>query len=123
MRLVGIAVVVVVIIAAIILMMSGSSPQPVATPTPVVYTPTPAATIMATPTPEASTPSPTTYVPSVGGQVTEKPHCTDGTPEGQCNSVSYMYCRQAPVGLSVDCTKCGCPSGMTCNSDSKTCRS
>ena len=123
MRLVGIAVVVIVIIAIALMMMQAPAPAVAATPTPVAATPTPEATVAATPTPVAGTPAPSVYVQPPGGQVTEKPHCTDGTPEGQCNAVSYMYCRQAPVGLTVDCTKCGCPSGMTCNSESKTCRS
>ncbi|MCX6767871.1 MAG: hypothetical protein NTY90_04050 [Candidatus Micrarchaeota archaeon] len=123
MRLVGLVIVVIAVIAIALWLMQ-AQPAPVApTPTPVLGTPTPEATVeVATPTP-AGTPTPvyTTVVP--GGQVTEKPHCTDGTAEGECNAISYMYCAQAPMRLNVDCTKCGCPSDMTCNAESKACRS
>ncbi len=123
-RLVGIAIVAIAVIA-IVLWLAQAPAAPAAvtpTPTPLAATPTPVVTVeVATPTPTAATP--TVYAPTPGGQVTELPHCTDGTPEGQCNAISYMYCAQAPMRLVVDCTKCGCPAGLTCNAETKTCRS
>jgi len=126
MRLVGIAVVIIaVIVVALWLSQSATAPTTVPTPTPVVSTPTPVPTVVvSTPTPVAETPTPNVYTPvEVGGQVTEKPHCTDGTAEGECNPISFTYCRQAPVGLETNCAKCGCPSGMTCDTSVNACKS
>jgi len=55
--------------------------------------------------------------------------CSDGTDVNTCSSVKPIYCQEFTsstgtfAGLVNDCTKCGCSSGATCNSNTKECES
>lgn len=45
--------------------------------------------------------------------------CSDGTPVGQCSKTKPKLCFDSEIDLVDACHSCGCPAGLTCNSESQ----
>ena len=57
--------------------------------------------------------------PGCGGGYTTTT-CSDGTPKATCSDTKPKYC-DLNLQLVDDCVTCGCPTGYTCNTVTKTC--